>query len=83
MAEYTCCSSVAFERPNENTFTFTLVVGLPLSTVRSLDPPHRWLCVPLQGTTGETLACMTHSLMGLDHKVGAALEKHSSSTCGC
>jgi hypothetical protein len=23
MAEYTCCSSVAFERPNENTFTFT------------------------------------------------------------
>ncbi len=24
MAEYTCCSSVAFERPNEDTFTFTL-----------------------------------------------------------
>ena len=23
MAEYTCCSSVAFERPNENTCTFT------------------------------------------------------------
>jgi hypothetical protein len=23
MAEYTCCSSVAFERPNENTFMFT------------------------------------------------------------
>jgi hypothetical protein len=23
MAEYTCCSSVAFERPNEHTFTFT------------------------------------------------------------
>jgi hypothetical protein len=24
MAEYTCCSSVAFERPNENTFTLHL-----------------------------------------------------------
>jgi hypothetical protein len=23
MAEYTCCSSVAFERPNENSSTFT------------------------------------------------------------
>jgi hypothetical protein len=27
MAEYTCCSSVAFERPNENTFTFTLTTA--------------------------------------------------------
>jgi hypothetical protein len=27
MAEYTCCSSVAFERPDENAFTFTLRRG--------------------------------------------------------
>ena len=28
-----------------------------------------------QGTTGETLACMTQSLMGLDHKVHIILNK--------
>ncbi len=32
MAEYACCSSVAFERPNENTFTFTFTHPVPLST---------------------------------------------------
>jgi hypothetical protein len=30
MAECTCCSSVAFERPNENTFTFTFTPRLQL-----------------------------------------------------
>jgi hypothetical protein len=35
MAEYTCCSSAAFERPNENTFTFT---PRPIRPIRPL--PH-------------------------------------------
>jgi hypothetical protein len=36
MAEYTCCSSVAFERPNENTFTLHSVHGPGFPRVRHL-----------------------------------------------
>jgi hypothetical protein len=37
MAEYTCCSSVAFERPIENTFTFTLHSAVPLRPCAALQ----------------------------------------------
>jgi hypothetical protein len=32
MAECTCCSTVAFERPNENTFTFTFILRMCVRT---------------------------------------------------
>jgi hypothetical protein len=44
LAEYTCCSSVAFERPNANTFTFTslqvrsAIVGAVFRKAISLHP---------------------------------------------
>jgi hypothetical protein len=34
MAEYTCCSSVAFERPDENTFAFALRLRKPSRVLR-------------------------------------------------
>ncbi len=45
MAEYSCCSSVAFERPNENTFTFTFPIQPcssppPLPTPAPTHPTH-------------------------------------------
>jgi hypothetical protein len=39
MAEYTCCSSVAFERPNEDTLTFTFTFLPPTSTHLHFLPP--------------------------------------------
>jgi hypothetical protein len=38
MAEYTCCSSAAFERPNANTFAFTTLHPHPLIPPRILTP---------------------------------------------
>lgn len=38
--------------------------------------PDTWLDA-VQGTTGETLACMTTSLSGLEHKVHIILNKVS------
>jgi hypothetical protein len=37
MAEYTCCSSVVLERPNENTFTFTFTMVCTLLVAASLS----------------------------------------------
>jgi hypothetical protein len=50
MAEYTCCSSVAFERPNENTFTFTFPVPSPCCQVLEL------IAIPATGAPEGTQA---------------------------
>jgi hypothetical protein len=60
MAEYACCSSVAFERPNENTFTFTRPNQLfhatadPCALCTTFRPVPRYncgkVCLSLLGT---------------------------------
>jgi hypothetical protein len=42
MAEYTCCSSVAFERPNENTFAFLRRDRAHCKHMRHDSAPEQW-----------------------------------------
>ena len=70
MAEYTCCSSVAFERPNENTFTLHFTpgvgaagtaaqsdVGVPLGPLTFMDAVSSmpWNLVPFVRHHGRLL----------------------------
>jgi hypothetical protein len=49
MAEYTCCSSVAFERPNEHTFTFAFPPSPTYLLPGPLSPPG-----PLSSTSANS-----------------------------
>jgi hypothetical protein len=65
MAEYTCCSSVVFERPNENTFTFTS----PCVASASAPPPPPPRCPPQileQLGTGEDAASQPPYIVAVD-----------------
>ncbi len=71
MAESTCCSSVAFERPNENTCTFTSLLGynnlcfvcIQLCLLLRLCTPSGFLVVfekPNRSSFTFTLSCQCH-----------------------